>query len=50
MQETPKKKSALGWILCLISMVAVFCLGLLAASICEFSSPFMRGSPNSNTF
>ena len=35
MQETPKKKSALGWILCLISMAAVFCLGLLAASITE---------------
>ena len=31
-EETPKRKSSLGWILCAAAMVVVFLLGMLAAS------------------
>ena len=34
-EETPKRKSSLGWILCAAAMVVVFLLGMLAASINE---------------
>lgn len=34
-EETPKRKSSLGWILCAAAMVVVFPLGMLAASINE---------------
>ena len=34
-EETPKRKSSLGWILCAAAMDVVFLLGMLAASINE---------------
>lgn len=34
-EQTAKKRSGLGWLLLVVVMVAVFCLGLLAASITE---------------
>lgn len=41
-EETPKRKSSLGWILCAAAMVVVFLLGMLAASINERKAEVAR--------